>query len=206
MSDFIITGSVKKVPDLEKITNSNSFETDVSYDYCPSKFQFTDFKNIVLLKNFTELDRSPKNKEYWPHTKAGIEECFTFLVNYYKDLDTNLQRLKDKKNDPMFIRFICKIGSFNTPQHWQLLIRNWNIGYSFAISRYYNNAHKAYSFDAISYIAYFDMFFSNYLYYAIGRADQHLAESVSKVDQRIQTQLRLNQMNPNYLLNTLEVV
>ena len=55
-------------------------------------------------------------------------------------------------------------------------------------------------------IAYFDMFFSNYLYYAIGRADQHLAESVSKVDQRIQTQLRLNQMNPNYLLNTLEVV
>jgi len=202
---YNVTGSVKTLPDLDLITKTDSLLTDLAYDYYPTTYQFSDFKNIVLLKNFTELDRSPVYSDFWPHTKEGIDQCFIFLVNFYKDLDTNLTRLKDKKNDPMFIRFICKIGSFTTPQHWQLLIRNWNRGFSFAIARYYKNAHLTYSFDAISYLAYFDMFFSNYLYYAIGRSDQYLSESLADIDLRCEQQYRLEQLNPNYLLNTLVV-
>lgn len=199
----VITGSVKTKPDIPVITNTASVVTDLCYDYYTSKYQFSDFKNIVLLDSDNriaklDLDRSPKSSQYHRQDKVGVEQAFVFLVDFYKDLDTNLERLLKGYNDPLFIRFVCKAGVFKTEYHWQMLMRNWNRGYSFAIARYYNGAHNKYDPTGVSYIAYFDMFFSNYLYYAVGRSDQHLAED-SAVDLRTNEQIHYD-----YLYNESE--
>ena len=199
-----ITGTVKSKPDISVITNTSGVVTDLCYDYYNSKFQFSDFKNIVLLDSNNrvaklDLDRSPKYSTYHKQDKEGIEKTYVFLVNFYSDLDTNLERLLLGYNDPMFIRFVCKAGVFRTEYHWQMLMRSWNKGFSFAISRYYNGAHQDYESTGISYLAYFDMFFSNYLYYAVGRADQHLSED-SSVDLRLTQQIHYN-----YLYNESDI-
>jgi hypothetical protein len=71
---------------------------------------------------------------------------------------------------------MCSCGALRNNNHWNLLLRNWNLAFSLAISRYYNGAHSEYCFDGASYLAFFDTHFSKYLYYALGRADQHLIE------------------------------
>lgn len=198
-----ITGSVKVKPNLSLITDSSGCITDLCFDYYNSKYQFSDFKNIVLMdsKNPVELkefDRSPKYSEYYRQDKVGVEQAYVLLISLYTDLDKNLTRLLEGYNDPLFIRFVCKSGVFRTEYHWQMLMRNWNRGFSLAIARYYNGAHKNYVPTGISYVAYFDMFFSNYLYYAIGRSDQHLAED-SDVDLRTNEQIHYD-----YLYNESE--
>ncbi len=173
--------SVNYLPDFDTINNPNDVITDLVYDRYNTKYQLSDFKNLKVigdpLVHKKDLDRSPKFKLFWDqNTKEGLDEFAQAMFEYYRDLDTNLKRLLDNYNDPMFIRFICKIGALKSQKNWELLLRNWNLGYSDAIRRYYNAAHQNYQADALSYLSYFDMFFSNYLYYAIGRSDQFLAE------------------------------
>ena len=172
--------SVNYLPDFNVINNPNDVVTDMVYDRYNTKYQLSDFKNLKLIGDSSvhkkDLDRSPKFKLFWDqNTKKGLDEFVQAMFEYYRDLDTNLKRLLDNYNDPMFIRFICKIGAFKSQKNWELLLRNWNLGYSDAIRRYYNGAHQNYQSDALSCLSYFDIFFSNYLYYAIGRSDQSLS-------------------------------
>ena len=52
----------------------------------------------------------------------------------------------------------------------------------------------------MSYVAYFDMYFSKYLFYAIGRADQTNQENFA-IDLTQHEYVRLDQVNPNLLIS-----
>lgn len=196
--DRTVSGKVKKVPDFKVIKDSSGCVTDMSNEYYNSKYQFSDFSKFkvigpsIIRPSFLTLHNKGK---HYKQTPEGIELAFRSLVNIYQDLDTNLTRLRSY-NDAMFIRFVCKAGVFTTEAHWEMLMRNWYKGFSFAVARYYNGAHQEYKFDGVNYVAYFDMFFSNYLYYAIGRADQHLSEDCD-IDLRLNEFVRLSQIDIN---------
>lgn len=183
--------------DLINIKDKTKPYTDMSFEYYNSKYQFSDFKNYKVWGDDFQKIKKPfllelKNGEYYEHSKQGIELAFNHLISIYQDLDKNFDRLKANYNDPMFNRFVCKLGCFTSEKMWEVLMRNWYKGFTFALTRYYNKAHQNFSFDSISYVAYFDMFFSNYLYYGVTRSDQHLKEDF-KIDLRFNEYLRIDQ-------------
>ena len=172
-----------KLPDLHNIRQSTI--TDLGYDRYNSKYQFSDFKNLVLIgkhatANKILVDRKPKNKDYWPQaTKEEIDRIFHYLIDFYHDLDTNLERLLNDINDPLFIRFMCMFGALRNEYHWEALLRSWNSGYNTGARRYYFNDHSRFDVTGVSYLAYFDTHFSKTLFYAVGRQDQFLAENTT---------------------------
>lgn len=171
------------LPDLKAIRQPCI--TDLSYDRYNSKYQFSDFKNLVLIgkganANKILVDRKPKNLEYWPQsTKKDIDKIFSYLIHFYHDLDTNLERLLNDINDPLFIRFICMFGALRNEYHWEALLRSWNSGYNTGARRYYSNDHFRFDVTGVSYLAYFDTHFSKTLFYSVGRQDQFLAQNTT---------------------------
>lgn len=205
-----VTGKVKNNVDLELVTNKNFYITDMTYEYYNSKFQFSDFFNKELMGD-DWIKKPPfllalKKGVRYKQTPQGIDFAFNHLVTVYQDLDKNLTRLAEGYHDAMFVKFVCLSGVFTTQHHWEMLLRNWHLAFSYAITRYYNNSHKAYRFDStVNYVAYFDMFFSRYLAYAIARADQRWKEDISQSFNHIENQyVRLDQLPNN--ITTLEDV
>lgn len=179
---------------LDNITNSKEPITDGSFEYYTSRFQFSDFhkKNI----NPPDWDKKPYYNPLQNYKfNFNLEFLVTHLVSQYKDLDTCLSRLYQGYHDSCFIRFALKAGVFTTEEHWENLLRNWYLGFSMALRRYYNSCHPKYDLSAgISYNAYFDLHFSNYLYYAIGRADQDGTHPTQDYIEKEQEVVKLGQL------------
>ena len=194
-------GKVDKNIDFTIIKDKYDCITDMSFEYYNSKFQFSDFHTKVL-QDKDWIIKKPFLLElkdgYYEQDKKGLELAYRHLVSIYQDLDVNLQRLQDGYHDSMFIRFAFKAGIFQSIKHWEMLMRNWYLGWSMAMRRYYNACHHKYDpTSGISYVAYFDLHFSQYLYYAIGRADQTWQEPFTTVDFATNEFVRLDQYSDN---------
>lgn len=198
-----ITGKIKENIDLNIILDQYSGITDMNFEYYNSKFQFTDFYNKVIQDyNWIGKPRfllENKAGKYYTHSEKGLEMSFYHLISLYQDLDTCLQRLYDGYHDSCFIRFALEAGIFTTEHHWQMLMRNWYLGFSMALRRYYNACHPQFDVTSnISYSSYFDTHFSKYLYFAIGRADQERSEH--KVNLNTNQYIRLDQIHESHSL------
>ena len=203
-----VSGKIAAAIDLPLITNKFDCITDMNYEYYNSKFQFSDFYNKVIQdKDWIRKPRfllEAKQGRYYNNDEAGLELAYRHLVSLYQDLDTCLQRLHDGYHDSCFVRFALQAGVFTTEHHWQMLMRNWYLGFSMAMRRYYNGAHQKYDVTSnLPYTSYFDTHFSNYLYYAIGRADQTQStdqEKFNKINLNTGQYVRLNQaIDSDYL-------
>lgn len=168
-----------KIKDLsyKLVISPDSYYVNGCYEYYNSKFQFSDFYNKdIQPHSWISKPRfllDSKHGEFYKNDKQGCELAYYHLVSMYQDLDTCLQRLYDGYHDSMFIRFAQLSGIFTTEEHWEMLLRNWYMGFSMAMRRYYNACHNNYDPTTnLNYTTYFDTHFSNYLFYAIGRADQ----------------------------------
>lgn len=200
-----VTGKLKKNIDIQTITNKKDHITDMVFEYYNSKFQFSDFYNKVIMdQNWVKKPPfllEAKKGIHYQHTPEGIDLAYYHLISLYEDLDKNLERLAQGYRDSMFTRFALSSGIFTTEQHWQMLLRNWYMGFTYATRRYFNACHHKYDFNStMSYVAYFDMYFSKYLFYAIGRADQTNQENFA-IDLTQHEYVRLDQVNPNLLIS-----
>lgn len=178
------TGNIKDNINLKLITDQSNCVTDNCSEYYNSKFQFSDFYNKDIQPHSwiskPKFLLDSKGGSLYRTDGHGLELTYRHLVSLYQDLDTCLQRLYDGYHDSCFIRFAQKSGIFTTERHWQNLLRNWYMGFTMAMRRYYNACHHLYDPSTnLSYVTYFDTHFSNYLYYAIGRADQDHFNTVS---------------------------
>lgn len=209
ISNNKVSGKINSNIDIPLITNSSDCITDMNFEYYNSKFQFSDFYNKVIQdKNWIKKPRfllETKAGVYYKHDEKGLELAYRHLVSLYQDLDTCLQRLHDGYHDSCFIRFALRAGIFTTEQHWQMLLRNWYLGFSMAMTRYYNKAHQEFDETSnLSYTSYFDNYFSNYLFYALGRADQSRSserEKFGRLDLNTNQYLRLDQTSSDSLLS-----
>ena len=198
-----VTGSVNKIIDFDMIKDPDDCITDLSYEYYNSKFQFSDFYNKIVqdkdwIKKKPFLLESKKGVRY-TNTKEGLELAFRHLVSMYQDLDTCLQRIHDGYHDSMFVRFAFASGIFTTQKHWEMLMRSWYRGWSMALRRYYNACHHKYDpTSGSSYVAYFDIHFSQYLYFAIGRADQDYQVPFTDLNYAENQYIRLDQLDQNH--------
>ena len=172
ISNGKVKGKIKYDTNIDLITDSSNFITDDLLDYYQSKFQFSDFYNKEIQghswigKPRFLLDR--KKGKYYLNTEEGVEDAFKDLVSYYYDLDEPLKRLYDGYHDSMFIRFALKIGMFTTRNHWEMVMRGWERGFTEAIRAYYLYIHPKYDpSSGMPYVVYFDTHFSNRLYFEI---------------------------------------
>lgn len=185
---------------LPLINDRSNVITNYCYEYYNSKFQFSDFYNKnIQPHNWISKPKfllESKNGEFFRTDKLGCELAFIHLVSMYQDLDTCLQRLFDGYHDSCFIRFAIKSGIFTTEEHWDNLLRNWYLGFTMAMRRYYNACHPLYDPSSnLSYVTYFDTHFSNYLYYAIGRSDQEHDRETLGYNSKNLEMIRIDQLN-----------
>ena len=194
------TGNITDNIDLKLITNNAECITDSCFEYYNTKFQFSDFFNKDIQPHSwiskPKFLLESKDGNLYRTDTIGLELTYRHLVSMYQDLDTCLQRLYDGYHDSCFIRFAQKSGIFTTEKHWQNLLRNWYMGFSMALRRYYNACHSLYDPSTnLSYVTYFDTHFSNYLYYAIGRADQDHYKASQDINEKELELIRLDQIN-----------
>lgn len=194
------TGKIVDSINLSLITDSSNVVTDHCFEYYNSKFQFSDFFNKDIQPHSwiskPKFLLDSKGGSLYRTDEIGLELAYRHLVSLYQDLDTCLQRLYDGYHDSCFIRFAQKSGIFTTERHWQNLMRNWYLGFSMAMRRYYNACHHEYDPSTnLSYVTYFDTHFSNYLYYAIGRADQDHLHPAQFYNEKELEMIRLDQLN-----------
>lgn len=89
------------------------------------------------------------------------------LVDYYRDLNINLQRLLNNCYDEMFLRFIYWSKVFGNEERFTEFLLLWDDFFQEALEKYLNEHHT--KFDEsfrISYVSYFNMHFSKCLTYA----------------------------------------
>lgn len=90
------------------------------------------------------------------------------LVSYYSDLNEVLRRLSSGYHDYMFMRFAYKTKMFYYSDRFHNILELWDDAFSFALESYMKDRHyKFVETYGISYVAYFDINFSNALYYAL---------------------------------------
>lgn len=83
------------------------------------------------------------------------------LVDYYKDLNVNLERLLDNYYDEMFMRYAFRAKVFGSEQRFEEFLQIWDDVFSYALEMYVNKYHSEYDETfGISYVSYFNMKFS----------------------------------------------
>lgn len=122
----------------------------------------------------TSKVRHPYIIKHLPDKLYNNDILFTKLCRLYQDFDVNVKNVLDGANNQMFLRFAAMFGIFKNEEHYEVAINCWDEGFSTAMGRYYRTKHKEYddTLYNVSYIAHYDLTFSNYLYYAVGFTDQ----------------------------------
>ena len=88
------------------------------------------------------------------------------LVEYYSDLNKVLNRLSNNYHDYMFMRFAYKTKMFYFNDRFDHILELWEDAFSLALESYLKDRHESFvETFGISYVAYFDINFSNTLYY-----------------------------------------
>lgn len=83
------------------------------------------------------------------------------LVDYYKDLNVNLERALDNYYDEMFMRFAFRAKIFGSEQRFKEFLQIWDDVFSYALEQYVKLYHDTYDESfGISYVMYFNMRFS----------------------------------------------
>ena len=89
------------------------------------------------------------------------------LVQYYSDLNNILKRASSNYHDYMFMRFAFKTKMFFYEDRFENILELWDEAFSLALETYLKERHvKFIETYGISYVAYFDINFSNALYYS----------------------------------------
>lgn len=90
------------------------------------------------------------------------------LVEYYSDLNKVLNRLSNNYHDYMFMRFAYKTKMFYFNDRFDHILELWEDAFSLALESYLKDRHESFvETFGISYVAYFDINFSNTLYYIL---------------------------------------
>ena len=89
------------------------------------------------------------------------------LIQYYSDLNNILKRASSNYHDYMFMRFAFKTKMFFYEDRFENILELWDEAFSLALETYLKERHvKFIETYGISYVAYFDINFSNALYYS----------------------------------------
>lgn len=90
------------------------------------------------------------------------------LVEYYSDLNNVLKRTASDYHDYMFMRFAFKTKMFYYEDRFNNILELWDDAFSLALETYMKERHSSFiETYGISYVAYFDINFSNALYYSL---------------------------------------
>ena len=89
------------------------------------------------------------------------------LIQYYSDLNNILKRSSSDYHDYMFMRFAFKTKMFFYEDRFDNILELWDEAFSLALEAYLKERHTNFiETYGISYVAYFDINFSNALYYS----------------------------------------
>ena len=89
------------------------------------------------------------------------------LIEYYSDLNNILKRSASDYHDYMFMRFAFKTKMFFYEDRFDNILELWDEAFSLALEAYLKERHTNFiETYGISYVAYFDINFSNALYYS----------------------------------------
>lgn len=88
------------------------------------------------------------------------------LIEYYKDLNVNLERVLDNYHDDMFMRFVFNAKVFGNEYRFVEFLQIWDDLFSVSLEEYLKRYHEAYDETfGVSYVMYFNMKFSKCLVY-----------------------------------------
>lgn len=167
-------------------TNKEVFlkTSNFSNNYFGSKYnylQIEDFKDINVVKHsrtlsifFDSLNNARSSDTSYLANK---------LFNYYKDLSTNLYRIKNGATDLMFRRFVYKSVMLKYENMFRVVTNFWEEAYNDAFVEYFQKLHNTFDESfGISYVAFFETHFSNILYLAICNIDYNFNNYTAKYE------------------------
>ena len=145
----------------------------------PSKY------NSLLFEDYFGKDLATKKRGFLASlSKYQIDtnKLLVHLVMYYSELHVNLERLLQGYYDSMFRRFIAKSKILFYKNKFENVCEIWEDVFSNALEKYLKNNHNSFSeTHGISYVAYFDIFFSNALYYSFISHEDLLKDRTEEV-------------------------
>jgi hypothetical protein len=137
------------------------------------KYSWNDVKHLGQHLATSKV-RYPYIENVIPNKIYDYDLLLTLLNNVYLDFDKNVENVLNGFNNQMFLRFAAMFGIFKNRVNYEIAMNCWDEGFATAVYRYYNSKHKEYkdSTLGLSYVAHYDLTFSNYLYFAVGYVDQ----------------------------------
>lgn len=149
----------------------NVFPYYTNYSGSPyGHWDYTLFEKFKYKKALTSQSFSYRGVgDYLGDTKICQESNILLLhklVDYYKDLNNNLNRLLDGCYDRMFCKVAFGLNFFRHEKAFIEYLQIWDDMFSFALQRYMKERHSQYDETfGISYVTYFDVWFSSCLFY-----------------------------------------